>query len=1203
MEIKSSNKMMTGIKKVKKRNGKLEDFDVNKINVFVERCCEGLDNVSASEVVLDMETSFYNKITTEEIDKSIELTAKEKVYKEPNYSYVAANVVLSSLYKEVLKESVDADTFEEDYRSVFVKNIKKGVKNGIYSENLLKYDLRDLSKYLKIERDQLFKYFGIRNICDRYLARYNEKIIETPQAFYMRVAMGLCFNEDDPQKRVKQLYDVYSKHLASASTPTLFNSGMINNQLSSCYLSEIHDSVDGIFDGLWQEARKSKYAGGLGFHVSKIRASGSHIKGTNGTSSGLIPWLKVYNSMLIACNQAGKRQGSGCAYLEPWHYDIYDFIDLRKATGEERRRCHDLNTALWTCDLFMKRVENEEHWSLFCPSETSDLTDLYGTEFEKRYCEYESMGESGELKIYRRVNAKEMWKKMLRSLFETSHPWVTFKDNFNIRYTNSHEGALHGSNLCCVTGDQRVPTQFGILTVKELAENYKDQPLSVVGRTSIESASHMQKTLKDVPILKIKTKNGYEHKVTYDHPLWVVDKGWVEAQDLKIGDKVEVQQIEGLWGSDNFEDAAYIMGLVAGDGTFLKYKSTESVCIDIWEKDFDKVDKIQNIVYRLLDKHVGIDFEFNTTALKHPIFRDQNTGQSEVKKKRLVSAPLAKILSKYGFNSKTKTDIPVSLWSADKKTISSYFSGRFIADGTCQVNSKQTSSSLASNNLKFIQDAQILLSNFGIKSHINKMGGSGKSILPDGKGGNKEYDVRDCYRLCISSKKSNSILDENTSFFKDRGILIESCRSDNFYDVKNHTVIDSIERCGNEDTYCLNVLSNDDHAWTCNGLITKNTEIGLHTKHSEYKDGKKIKVGETAVCNLSSVNLAKHVTNGKIDFNKLKNTISVISRALDNVIDINFYPTEEARNSNLKHRPVGMGTMGWSDVYNLLKIPQDSDEGIELADSLMEFISLHAIYNSSLLAKERGKYPTYSGSKWDNNLFPIDTYNQLMEFKGKDEYKSSETLEEWKMVRDHVKQHGMRNSNVMAIAPNASIAYQLGCEQSIEPTYENMFRYENKSGNNYIINFHFVNDLKKLGIWNYEFAELMKQTDGSISDIEDIPKKIKDLYKNAFERDMFKLVEATARRQKWIDQAISFNIYNAFTSLSYLHKIYMMCYLRGVKSTYYLRNKAASKIQKVTVESNDVVKTEEEKLKEFSEKLEAAKKAAQNGEQCEMCEG
>jgi len=806
--------------RVKKRNGRLEEFEVNKINRFVERTCEELEGVSASEVVLDMETTFYDKIPTSEIDKSIELTARQKIYKEPNYSFVAARVVLTNLYKEILKESVDADTFDADYRSVFVKNIKKAAKDNLFDSRLLNYDLKDLAEYIKPERDLILKYVGIKNIYDRYLFRDQDKVVETPQAFYMRVAMGLCFNEDNPQERAKALYDVYSQHLASPSTPTLFNSGTKHNQLSSCYLSEIHDSVDGIFDGLWQEARKSKYAGGLGFHVSKIRATGSHIKGTNGTSSGLIPWLKIYNDMLVACDQAGKRRGSGCAYLEPWHLDVVDFVDLRKVGGEERRRCHDLNTALWCCDLFFKRIKSDGKWTLFCPSDVADLTDLFGEEFEKRYEYYESLVESGQITNYEVMPAKDLWKKILKSLFETSHPWITFKDNANLRYSNIHEGTLHGSNLC--------------------------------------------------------------------------------------------------------------------------------------------------------------------------------------------------------------------------------------------------------------------------------------------------------------------------------------------------------------------------------------TEIYLHTKHSEYDEGEKTKVGETAVCNLSSINLSNHVINNKIDKKLLSQTISKIIRALDNVIDINFYPTKEAYNANMRHRPIGMGTMGWADAYAKLGIQQDSDEGVKFADELMEYISYHAILTSSKLAKERGKYKSYEGSTWSQNKLPIDTWNNLMKWKGK---KTSKSTLDWTPVRDSIKKHGIRNSNTMAIAPNASIAYQVGCEQSIEPFFSVLFRYENKSGNYYIVNFHFVDAMRERGLWNNEMAEAVKQADGDVS-LLNIPEDLKQIYKIAFDRDQEKLIEATAARQKWIDQGISFNLYNGKTSLKFLNDIYLHSANEGLKSTYYLRNQAASKIQKVTSEQQN-----SQNLEEFQQKLEAAKAAAESGESCEMCEG
>lgn len=777
---------------VTKRNGKKEKLNVDKINKCVQRACNGLADVSASEIVIDSNFQFFDGITTKELDKTLVLTARSKIYKEPNYSYVAGRLLLFSLYKEVFCENRDDDGFEIQYKLSFIRNIKKLVKVGILSPACLDYDLKKLAEALVPERDLIFKYHGIQNLYDRYFLRIDDVVAETPQAFYMRVAMGLCFNEANKEEMIVKLYNIYSQHLASPSTPTLFNSATVHNQLSSCYLSEIGDSVDGIFDGLWQEARKSKYAGGLGFHVSKIRGIGSHIKGTNGTSSGLIPWLKLYSTMLIACNQAGRRPGSGCAYLSNHHIEVEDFIDLRKETGEERRRTHDMNIALWVSDLFAERVEKDEDWLLLCPSEAPDLDDLYGDAFEKRYVEYEKMAADGDLKNFRVVKAKDLWKKMLKSYFETSHPWICWKDNFNNRYQNIHEGVLHGSNLC--------------------------------------------------------------------------------------------------------------------------------------------------------------------------------------------------------------------------------------------------------------------------------------------------------------------------------------------------------------------------------------TEIGIHTESSKYKDGEKIELGKTGVCTLSSLNLSAFVEAGKINWDKLAETIPYVIRALDNAVELNFYPTKEAKRSAHDSRDLGMGTMGWADVYHKLNIIQDSGAGVALADKLMEFIAIKAGFASCDLAKERGSYANYAGSNWSKGILPIDTYEQLAKAKGvKHSMAHHPHRSDWNVLRHAAQDHGIRNAQLLAIAPNASIAYQLGVEQSIEPMFSVLFAYENKSGKYFIINEHFVNDMKQEGLWSLAFAEAVKSADGDVS-LLDIPDKYKAKYKTAFQRDQLKLVEGVAARQKWIDQAISFNGYLGTPSLKALSEYYLLGNHLGVKSHYYLRVPAASKVQKSAVE-------------------------------------
>jgi ribonucleoside-diphosphate reductase alpha chain len=816
--------------KVKKRNGRLQDFLVEKINANVERACKGIEDTSVSEVLLDAQLQLFDKITTSEIDTALILSAREKIEKEPNYSFVAARLLLNTVYKEVFKEGVDSDTFKLQYRKSFIQNTKKLVKLEKLSPKMLDFDLAKLSEAIKIRRDEDFKYLGIQILSDRYFIRHDDKIMEAPQCFWMRVAMGLAINEKNKEEWAIKFYDMFSQFLYTSSTPTLFNSGTTHSQLSSCYLNTFDDSIDGIFDGAWQEARKSKYAGGLGFDVTPFRSAGSHIKGTNGISGGLIPWLKIYNDLLVAVNQGGKRPGAGCAYLEPWHLDFEDFLNLRRNTGDDRLRCHDMNTASWIPDEFMRRVQNEDVWYFFDPKE-ADLHDCFGAEFDKKYNKLCNQAEEGLIKNYRITPAKELWKKMLKVLFETSHPWSTFKDPCNMRYTNQHEGVVHSSNLC--------------------------------------------------------------------------------------------------------------------------------------------------------------------------------------------------------------------------------------------------------------------------------------------------------------------------------------------------------------------------------------TEITLHTKASKYNKGYKTEIGETAVCNLGSINLLNHINEDEtnIDYAKLEKTIHTAIRALDNVIDLNFYPTKEAENSNLRHRPIGLGMMALHDVLHKANINIDSDEASKFNDKLFEFYSMHAIYASSLLAEERGQYKTYKGSLWSQGIFPIDSYNSLMVYRNKQEVPGEsitgkpltgkgQTLKEWKKVRIHVNEFGMRNSNVMAIAPTATIGYINGVEQSIEPNFSVLFVYENKSGNFYITNQHFINDMKKEGLWNPINAKLVKDSDGDLSSLNgEIPEWIKLKYKTAFDRDMFKLIDCNSVRQKWIDQAISFNLYNKGTSLKYLNDIYMACWEAGLKTTYYLRNRAASKVEKSTGDSGSE-----------SEASACSIEALKNGGSCESCQ-
>jgi len=630
--------------------------------------------------------------------------------------------------------------------------------------------------------------------------------MEAPQAFWMRVAMGLSINEDKENKTAtaKKFYDILSRFDFMSSTPTLFNSGGTFNQLSSCYLNTFDDSINGIFDGLQQEALKNKYAGGLGMDLTAFRATNSYIRGTNGYTQGAVYFWKLYGDMLAAVNQGGRRRGAGCAYLETWHADIEDFIQLRKNTGDERKRTHDMNTANWIPDYFLRCVQDDLPWYLFSPNEVPDLHELWGKEFEKKYKEYVKRGKKGEFRIFREIDAKELWKRMLRSIFETGHPWITFKDPSNIRYSNQHEGTVHSSNLC--------------------------------------------------------------------------------------------------------------------------------------------------------------------------------------------------------------------------------------------------------------------------------------------------------------------------------------------------------------------------------------TEILLHTKPTKYKNESSRTIteyGETAVCNLGSVNLKNHLTQNEdgeysINYSKLKSTIKVAMRMLDNVIDINFYPTEEARKSNMSHRPVGIGTMGWHDIYYAMDINFDTDDAAKLSSDLYEFISYQAISSSSSLAAERGAYSTFKpdespGSLWSMGILPMDTYKDVMKTRSVRASSRSRGDLDWEALRGKVVSNGMRNSNTMAIAPTATISSIVGCSQSIEPYYSVLFVYSTLSGEFTMINEFFVNDMKRLGVWSQELINQIKLTDGDLTTIEQIPEEFKQKYKTAFQQDQFKLIDSAAARQRWIDQGQSVNLYNNKTSLKYLNDLYFHAWNSGLKTTYYLRNQAASKIEKSTV--------------------------------------
>lgn len=768
---------------ITKRSGKKEKFSLEKIKKCVSYFIKGYEkDIDVELIVKQCRNELYEGITTADIFKTLIGAARSFIEIDPAYSKLAMRLLYHDVYHEVIGKDFDIKKLDQQYREAFVRNIRRGVEIGRFDPKLLIYDLEKISALLLPERDDLFMFLGAHCLYDRYFAHdpYERKVLETPQAFWMRIALGIALQEENKIERVKEFYDVLSQMLYVPSTPTLFHSGMVKAQLSSCYLNTVMDSLDHIFDVISDNAQLSKWSGGIGTDWTNVRATGSLIKGTGVESQGIIPFLKIANDTTVAINRSGRRRGATCVYLETWHYDIEEFLELRKNTGDERRRTHDMNTANWIPDLFMKRVRDDGEWTLFSPDETPELHHLYGRRFEEKYAHYEQCAKQGKMKLSRTLRARDLWKKMLAMLYETGHPWIVFKDPCNVRSPQDHCGVVHNSNLC--------------------------------------------------------------------------------------------------------------------------------------------------------------------------------------------------------------------------------------------------------------------------------------------------------------------------------------------------------------------------------------TEITLNNSAEE-----------TAVCNLGSLNLIRHVHNGAMNFDLLAQTTRTAMRMLDNVIDLNFYPTEETKVSNMRHRPVALGIMGFQDLVYSMDYVFDSEETVQLADENMEFISYHAILASTQLAQERGAYSSFSGSKWDRGLLPVDTLDLMEQERGEKIPVSRTGKLDWTPVREAIKNNGMRNSNCFAMAPTSNLGNISGCFPTIEPIYKNVYVKSNLSGDFVVINSYLVEDLKKCNLWDTEMLTKLKYADGSIRDIPEIPEKLKTKYKEVFDIEPEWLVKIAAYRGKWIDQSQSLNIFFRGTSGKILNDVYFYAWSMGLKTTYYLRTLAASQVEKSTV--------------------------------------
>ncbi len=788
---------------VKHENGQQELLDTQRLRLVINDACSGLVNTDPERVYTDTLHNLFDGVSECDVCPMLVMSARALIDIEPEYSQVAARLLLDSLRSETLTfinnghQTATYAEMQELYPQYFASYLKKAAEIELLDTELLKFDINRLGKALKPERDHQFTYLGLQTLYDRYFIHSDDTRFELPQAFFMRVAMGLAINEVDRETRAIEFYNLLSSFDFMSSTPTLFNSGTLRPQLSSCYLTTVPDDLDGIFSAIKDDALLSKFAGGLGNDWSRVRALGSHIKGTNGKSQGVVPFLKVANDTAVAVNQGGKRKGAMCAYMETWHLDIEDFIELRKNTGDERRRTHDMNTANWIPDLFMKRVAEDEEWTLFSPNDVPDLHELYGKRFETAYKKYEKKADRGEIKLCKRIKAKDLWRKMLGMLFETGHPWITFKDPCNLRSPQQHIGVVHSSNLC--------------------------------------------------------------------------------------------------------------------------------------------------------------------------------------------------------------------------------------------------------------------------------------------------------------------------------------------------------------------------------------TEITLNTSDSEI-----------AVCNLGSVNLPQHINENGLDLEKLEKTINTAMRMLDNVIDYNYYSVPQARFSNLRHRPVGLGIMGFQDALYKQHIAYSSEQAIEFADRSMEAVSYYTIQASTHLADERGTYPSYPSSLWSQGVLPIDSLQNLKEARGDYLQQDESSTMNWDSLRERVMKTGMRNSNTMAIAPTATISNICGVSQSIEPMYQNLFVKSNLSGEFTVVNPYLINDLKENGLWDEVMINDLKYFDGSVQHIDRVPEHLKTLYSTAFEMDSRWLIEAASRRQKWIDQGQSLNLYMAEPSGKLLDNLYKLAWVRGLKTTYYLRSMGATAVEKTASEDRELASIESEMPKACS---------------------
>jgi ribonucleoside-diphosphate reductase alpha chain len=1088
--------------RVVKRSGRIEDMKFDNITNRIKNLTYGLSkNCDSSKVAQQVASSLYDGITVQEIDTLSAEICVGMITSDPDYEILATRIVASNIQKVCPNN--------------FHIAMKKLAKAGIVTEEVARIAGR-VRDDIDTKRDYDFGYFGLKTLEKSYLQRLDGILMETPQYMFMRVAIGI-HGEDIPS--VLETYDKMSKGMFIHATPTLFNAGTPRPQMSSCFLiANKGDSIDGIYGTLTECAQISKWAGGIGMHIHDVRANKSRIRGTNGQSDGIIPMLRVFNATARYVNQAGRRKGSIAVYLEPWHADIMDFLELRLNQGDEEARCRDLFSALWIPDLFMKRVEEGGQWSLFCPDKAPGLSDAVGEEFEALYTKYEEEGRANAT-----VPAAEVWKAILKSQTETGTPYMLYKDACNKKSNQKNLGTIKSSNLC-VAPETKILTSEGQQTISEL----KDKEVEVWNGEEFSKVT-VRQTGQDKKLLTVKTSKGLSLRCTPYHKFWIVGHDEpIEAQNLEEGMKIIKHSLPVINNNTKELKYAYTHGLFCADGTTssegepkrCNFKAkTNGLCMrhQTCVKDYEEDGMCQANSYteqKWLDLyHEKMDL------VNHLQYDYASTNSSHNKMRlRLPKDIDEKYMVPFEYSLKSKLE-----WLA----------GFIDGDGcvTRHAGGRGVSIQIGSIHRDFLNEVLLMLQTMGVNSRLNMARKSCERKLPGGT-----YQCKDLWRLLIPSGSVEILKSLGLS---PKRLNITTEQKPNRQALHFEKIV-SVEDLGETaDTFCFNEPLR--HRGVFNGILTGNcTEI------LEYTDK-----DETSVCNLASIALPKYVDEEtrSFDYQKLHEITKIVTKNLNRVIDRNFYPVETARKSNMRHRPIGLGVQGLADVFILCRHAFDSDEAKEMNARIFETMYHAALEASSELAEVEGSYETFEGSPASQGVLQFD----MWEGETKLHY-------DWDALKDRIKEKGLRNSLLMAPMPTASTAQILGNNECFEPYTTNIYLRRTLAGEFVVVNKHLVEDLKKIGLWSKEMKDLMVKAGGSIQNIVDIPDDIKNLYRTVWEIKMKDVIDMAAQRGRFIDQSQSMNLFMESPTLSKLSSMHMYAWKQGLKTgMYYLRSKAKAR--------------------------------------------